>query len=73
MKIVKTYIFETEKPDEVPVRDMNQIFNQVDNNAVGIHAGNMFTLGYGTIAPVICSIFTEYGKCHLSNYLSFYM
>lgn len=52
MQSVKTWIFETDKLHEVPGSEMNVIFNQVDNNTVGIRAGNMFTLSYGIIAQV---------------------
>lgn len=52
MKSVKTWICETENLDEIPVREMNLIINQVDNNSVGIQAGNMFALSYSTIGQV---------------------
>lgn len=59
MQVVKTWLFENYQPDQVPVGEMNLVLNQVDNNSVGIHAGNIFTLSYGSIAQVTVSYKTS--------------
>lgn len=53
MRTVKDWLFDTCKLDEVPIREMNLIVDQANNNDVGIRAGGMFSLNYGIIFQVL--------------------
>lgn len=44
MQIVKTWIHKTDKFNEVSGPELSLIISQVNNNVVGIWAGNMFSL-----------------------------
>lgn len=52
MKVIKTWFRGSENLDDVPVRDMNLMIDEVNNNAIGIQAGSICTIGYGVIGQV---------------------
>lgn len=57
---VKAWFYEHGKRYNVPIRKMNTIVDQVNNSVVGIQAGGVFTLNYGTISQV----YIRFGHCN---------
>lgn len=52
MQAVKIWFHKNKNLEYVPAQEMNLIFDGVNNRAVGIWAGNICTIDYGTLGQV---------------------
>lgn len=52
MRSAKKWLRKYDKLDNVPVRHMNLMIDEINNNVIGIRAGSLFTIDYGVIGQV---------------------